>query len=343
MTRIGYNTGNSAHQNADESEQLQQFVLLTHILKDAGLTAGEVIFCMKKYVATLSKGRLVSLTQHLPNATDIGDTWQLTDENIAQLSRQGKMSAAAVADAARNAKLQFVQNPQSGHGHRGWLRELLHILARHSTTTRTKDSWAANPDSAIWLAIMSRARIILSNDEWTAMVPQSTRDSYRNGWLLAFGLHRNAIAGIPVLTQEYFALQTGNAAYLAMLRELTRLAASRALELCGYDEVSWPALGTAASKSKPKASPVQLRKEWAVTKEVKTYHAVAVKKVRTPRAVAIKKVETPCAAATKMVEAEDGWTVVPNKTHKKRETKSTKATTTPRQSNRYQYLADQTR
>jgi hypothetical protein len=39
MARIGYNTRHSAHMIADSNKQAQQFVLLTHILKDAGLTA----------------------------------------------------------------------------------------------------------------------------------------------------------------------------------------------------------------------------------------------------------------------------------------------------------------
>jgi hypothetical protein len=267
---------------ADSNKQAQQFVLLTHILKDAGLTAKEVSSCIQKYVATLSRGRLASLTQHLPKVKAIDGSWQPTDKNIAQLSHDGKIGVDVVAHAAHKAQLQFVKRPGSAHGKKGWLRELLHALARNATTTRLKqESWTTNPDSAIWLAIMARAQIILSTSQWTNMVPQSTRDCYRNAWLLVFGLHRktvvpSATAAIPILTQSFFAAQTSNAAYLTMLQKLPRLAINKALELCQYGEAgsATPEKRPAAPKST--ASPIQPPKESTAVKKGEKWNGWAV-------------------------------------------------------------------
>jgi hypothetical protein len=267
MARIGYNTGYSAHRIVNTNRQAQQFILLNHILKDAGLTAKEVSSCMQKYVATLSRGRLASLTQHLPKVQAIDGSWQPTDENIAQLSHNGRIDVEVVVRTARKAQLQFVKQPGSAHGEKSWLRELLHALARSTTTTSSKqDVWNTNPDSAIWLAIMSRAQIILSSSQWADMVPQATRDAYHNGWLLVFGLHRKAAvpgatATIAVLTKGFFAAQTSNAAYRAMLQKLPRLAANRAQKLSQYGEAVPATSEKPVPTTNPTASPVQPPKE----------------------------------------------------------------------------------
>ena len=282
MARIGYNTGYSAHRIADTNKEAQQFLLLNHILKDAGLTAKEVGSCMQKYVATLSHERLASLTQHFPKVNAIDGSWQPTDENIAQLSHNGKIGVEVVVHTARKAQLQFVKRPGSAHGEKGWLRELLHALARNATTIRSKqDAWTTNPDSAIWLAIMSRAQIVLSSSQWADMVPQPTRDSYRNAWLLVFGLHRKAIvpgaiATIPVLTKVFFAAQTSNAAYLAMLQKLPRLAAKKARELCPYGEAGPATSEKPASTPNSTASPVEPPKESTAVKKGEKWNGWAV-------------------------------------------------------------------
>ncbi|KAK4153456.1 hypothetical protein C8A00DRAFT_33818 [Chaetomidium leptoderma] len=267
MARVSYNThpsnpnsGNKPVQTADSNKQVQRFVLLIHILYTANLTGDEVKVCLK---------------QALPN------DWHPTMEGIAQLGRDGNVTVPVMTEALHKAKLSFIAHPtESGHSERRWLRQLLHRLARDATAATatatatasqqqggqaTADkAWSSSPDSAMWLAILARARIVLTEDEWSGKLFASIRDAYRDGWLAVFGIRRKPTeavvsvsaspaakkmtwsavvrANVPGLetnkfttaavgTVRFFSLQAHHPAYRSLVKELPALAAKRAYQL----------------------------------------------------------------------------------------------------------------
>ncbi|KAK4038538.1 hypothetical protein C8A01DRAFT_37518 [Parachaetomium inaequale] len=178
------------------NEQVQRFVLLAPILEAAGLTPEEVKTCMAKYVAGLSAEKASFLLFDLPKVEEINIMGPLSDMAIANLS-DGNMSVEAVTRAVQQAKLRFVESPESGHGEKGWLRELLHALAGEAKQGEQAGAkaWFNNPDCALWLAIMARVQLVLSVEQWRSQLPEAVRDAYRDGWLGAFGVQRE-VSGV---------------------------------------------------------------------------------------------------------------------------------------------------
>jgi hypothetical protein len=241
-------------------EQVQHFILLINILNKAGLDLEEVQACLRKYLSSLKPEQRTGLTANLPNVVE--NIGQLDLPYVAAIARlsEDKMTVEDVANVANRAKLRFVDVPSLGHGEKGWLRNLLHALARDASSQHPgaqDTAWFVAPDCAIWLAIMSRFRIILSDEEWHLHLSDSLRRAYRDGWLGVFGLRRAAApfdtttpaadsgtakantgprdprpaAGMDthvlLPTRHFFSLQVHNPQYLSLVAEITAVVRKR--------------------------------------------------------------------------------------------------------------------
>ncbi|KAK4113139.1 hypothetical protein N656DRAFT_828828 [Canariomyces notabilis] len=199
MIKIGYNTEHSVQKRkemiaeAAKDRQLQNFVLLAHILKRAGMDNGEVTLCLKRYLGTLPAEDLRSLRVHLPRVQVISNDFVPTVDGIAELAEIPSMAKAYVTRALQIAGQRMVKEPKTAHGAKGWIRALLHRLAAALPQAPqqgegSKAAWTTNPDSAIWLGIMARLRVATPVDTWDATVTNDMTFACYNGWRGVFGL-----------------------------------------------------------------------------------------------------------------------------------------------------------
>ncbi|KAK4140754.1 uncharacterized protein C8A04DRAFT_31730 [Dichotomopilus funicola] len=193
---------------------VEQYLLLTNILQDAGLTPADQATCLTKYRAVFSPDSLNALAKSDPLFAGIntGVTSRLaTDAQLAPLTGSGgadtkpeaENSALRRAKTVANAQLDMLYYPDLTHGEKGWITVLLHALAAdlkasHSTDFKTAhpeavvaqhpEAWIHRPDCAIWLGIMARLRVVLFSQGGWEGVSGEVREGYKRGWRGVFGL-----------------------------------------------------------------------------------------------------------------------------------------------------------
>ncbi|KAH6614467.1 hypothetical protein B0J18DRAFT_485375 [Chaetomium sp. MPI-SDFR-AT-0129] len=181
---------------------IEQYLLLTNILQDAGLTPADQTACLAKYRTVFSPERLEALARSdsLFAAINNGVTTRLaTPAQLAPLTvnnaNTDAENSALRAKTLANAQLDMLYYPELTHGEKGWITVLLHALAADLKTAHPDavaaqhpNAWIHRPDCAIWLGIMARLRTVLfSQGNWEG-VSGEVREGYKRGWRGVFGL-----------------------------------------------------------------------------------------------------------------------------------------------------------
>ena len=167
-------------QDAPNNEQFIRFVLLTHMLKNAGMCTPDIKVCLSRYVNTLSQKQSDELTSVLPRATAIADAddFQPSVTGIMALS-DNTIPDVHVYLAVTKGQSFVVNGPDRFMGPNGW------FLWMAIKLTPGRQFWTEELELTLWVATMARLHLMDKSPRWTT---GHMRRLYREGWWTIFGL-----------------------------------------------------------------------------------------------------------------------------------------------------------
>ncbi|KAK0724194.1 hypothetical protein B0H67DRAFT_606864 [Lasiosphaeris hirsuta] len=175
-----------------QDEQVSRFVLLTFLMKGAGLCAPDIRLFLGKYLRSITKTMYGQLRADLPNIQDVKlDTWVPTLEGLAALGDKN-INAEHMKQALELAHLRLIEEPSWFDGQDGWFLNMAEklcsfpVFKEDGTFAHSANRfWLPETENALYIAAMARLQAVHSEDNefLTSQAPV-----YREAWWALFGV-----------------------------------------------------------------------------------------------------------------------------------------------------------
>lgn len=179
------------------NEQVDRFVLLYFLMKQAGLCKGEVRNFLSKYLYTLSDNDFRLLKFHFPHVGLLHKKdfdFELSLEGIQRLGPKTglwrNIPTIVIEKALNLARVRASCDPLAFYGvDDGWFLWLASDLSQRSIfihgangrvfSHKREGFWFGELENAVWLGIVSRLALLAPHDEYLDTHRSATRDAWR--------------------------------------------------------------------------------------------------------------------------------------------------------------------
>ncbi|KAK3363728.1 hypothetical protein B0T25DRAFT_562714 [Lasiosphaeria hispida] len=175
-----------------EDEQVRRFVLLTFLMKGAGLCTPDIQLFLGKYLRTLTKAMYGQLRAHLPGVQDVKlKTWTPTFGGLASLGDM-TLKAEHIQRTLEQAHLRLIEEPSWFDGTDGWFIKTAAKLSGYPVfkedgtfSHNVERFWLPELENAVYIAAMARLQAAHTEDNAFLAAQAPT---YREAWWALFGV-----------------------------------------------------------------------------------------------------------------------------------------------------------